>query len=118
LITEFTEIAIAEGFEDLTLTVSTAANVRDGFSGILLRVTIEGTRLIDGLLAEKRKLGVVIKMPPDSLERHEQLKSIPMFEREAMVYRKYHPMLVQFQHDRSITEEADRFFLLCSSVTK
>jgi hypothetical protein len=56
LITEFTEIAIAEGVEDFTLTVSTAANVRDGFSGILLRVTIERTRLIDGFLAEKKEI--------------------------------------------------------------
>jgi Ecdysteroid kinase-like family len=110
LVPEMNELAKAEGFEDFTMDVSQAANVGDGFMGLLLRVVIEGSRLIDGVLVENSKFKVVIKMPPDSVERREQFKAIPIFEREALFYSKYYPMLVQFQHDRGITEEADGFF--------
>jgi hypothetical protein len=110
LVPEINELANAEGFEDFTLDVSQAANVGDGFMGLLLRVSIEGSRQIDGALVENSKLSVVVKMPPDSPERREQFKAIPIFEREALFYSKFYPMLVQFQHDRGITEELDGFF--------
>jgi Ecdysteroid kinase-like family len=71
----------------------------------MLRVVINGLRN-----GTNDSFAVVVKMPPDSPERRNQFSAVLLFEREAMFYDKYWPMLVQFQADRGITAEEAGFF--------
>jgi Ecdysteroid kinase-like family len=71
----------------------------------MLRVIIEGSRC-----GAVDKLPVIVKMPPDSPERRAQFSAIPIFEREAEFYAKFCPMLMEFQVERGILDEADGFF--------
>jgi Ecdysteroid kinase-like family len=112
LIPELNRLAKVEGFEEgaFQFTTSLASNVGDGFMGLLLRVIITGPREINGGSVKNDSLALIVKMPPDSQERREQFKSIPIFEREALFYEKIFPLFVEFQRERGITEETDGFF--------
>jgi Ecdysteroid kinase-like family len=111
LVPEINELAKAEGFEDgFSVTTEKASNVGDGFMGLLFRVTVEGVRTVGDASVSASKFAVVIKMPPDSPQIREQFRAVTIFEREALFYTKYYPMLVQFQHDREITDPEDGFF--------
>jgi Ecdysteroid kinase-like family len=111
LVPEINELAKAEGFEDgFTVTTESATNVGDGFSGILLRVTVEGVRKVTDGSTVSSKFAVIVKMPPDNLEIRVQFKSVQIFEREVMFYTKFYPTMVQFQHDRGVTDPEEGFF--------
>jgi Ecdysteroid kinase-like family len=111
LVPTINELAKAEGFEDgFTVTTEKASNVGDGFMGLLLRVTVVGARKVGDESVGTSKFAVVVKMPPDSPNIREQFRAIPIFEREALFYTKYCPMMEQFQHDRGITDPEEGFF--------
>lgn len=94
----FSTVAKEEGFIKYDLKIKPGANIGDGYMGLMLRVTIEGTKSNDKI----EKLNVIAKIPPLSKERRVFFNTNSIFEREILVYSEYIPALVKYQKSKGI----------------
>ena len=97
------EIVKKEGFLDHQIEVEPASKHGDNFLGIVSRVIVRGTRLIDGKATEDR-LDLICKLPPDNAARRQEFRSSEFFTREAFAYNVFLPTIVDFQNERGLSE--------------
>lgn len=96
------KVALAEGFQNYHLDIDHGSSIGDGFVGIMLKVTIKE-------IDSDKSLTVLAKVPPASKARREQMKIMPIFQREIYVYNVMLPEFVEFQKEKRITQ-ANGFF--------
>lgn len=97
-------VAKNEGFTDFSLEIEPGANIGDGFIGIMLRVTIKGTKN-----GKEEELRVLCKIPPMNKARREQFNSIEIFSREITMYDSVLPFLKKYQESKGIKEHEGFF---------
>lgn len=102
--TSLETVARNEGFTDFVFDVEPGANIGDGFVGIMLRVTIKGTRS-----GQEDELSVLCKIPPLNKARREQFNSIMIFNREILMYNDVLPFLKKYQESKGIREHEGFF---------
>lgn len=99
------KVAKQEGFTKFELRSEAGANIGDGFVGIMLRVTIEGTKYT----GKVEQLNVLCKVPPMSELRREQFQTTNIFTREIVMYNEVLPALAKFQKSKGIKEDEGFF---------
>lgn len=92
------KVAIAEGFQNYDINVDHGSSIGDGFVGVMLKAIINE-------LDSDKTLTVLVKIPPTSKARREQMKVMKLFEREVFVYNVMLPEFVQFQKDKRISQQ-------------
>lgn len=90
-------VAKNEGFQNYDLVVDHGSGIGDGFVGIILKVIIKEKN-------SDKKLTVLAKIPPSGQARREQMKIMPLFEREVFVYNVMLPEFVEFQKEKKISQ--------------
>lgn len=98
------KIAKNESIQNHTSKITLGSENGDGFVGILYKIIIEGIKNGKNCI-----INLVAKMPPLSQIRREQFNSIPLFEREVLLYNEILPDFTKFQKERNINEE-DGFY--------
>lgn len=88
-------VAVEEGFETYTIECQPGSNIGDGFVGIVIKVTIKGTKTDNN----EHELSVLCKVQHASKARREQFNSFIMFQREVALYKDYLPALSRFQKE-------------------
>lgn len=95
-------VAVNEGFVNYTVKEEKGSNVGDGFIGIMFRIHFQE-------VDSDKHLTVMLKAPPASLARRNQLGALKAFKREVFMYNKVLPAFVAFQKEKFI-KEAKGFF--------
>lgn len=101
------KIATSEGFIEYTTKVDSGSNHGDNFIGVLSRVTLAGTRKVNGKFKED-KLNLLCKFGSDVAERRKEFNTDALFEREIYAYEKLLPAFKKFQKSRGLVD-ADCF---------
>lgn len=86
------KVAVSEGFEKYKFQVEEGSSVGDGFSGIILKVTIIENDY-------SRQMNVVVKSPPENALRRQALGTMLLFEREVFIYAELLPEFAKFQRE-------------------
>lgn len=89
------KVALAEGFKNYDTKIDHGSAIGDGFVGILLKATIKE-------IDNDKQLTVVIKSPPESQARRQDLGAMQLFRREVFVYSQMFPEFVKFQEEMKI----------------
>lgn len=72
--------------------------------GILVAVTIKGTRSHDNIEKVDDALHLMVKIPPNDQQRREQFLSDLAFDREFYIYGKVFPTLIAFQQEKGFSD--------------
>jgi hypothetical protein len=96
------KVAANEGFEKYKFQIEEGSSFGDGFSGILLKVEIIEND-------NSKQLNVVVKSPPDNVQRRETFGTMKLFEREVFVYAELLPIFVKFQTEKKVPESIGFF---------
>lgn len=98
------KVAYSEGFKNFEIKVYPGSRVGDGdgFVGILLKVLIQENE-------SDKKLTVVLKSPPENVQRRALLGAMTFFRREVRVYNEVLPEFVKFQEQKGI-KRSEGFF--------
>lgn len=96
-------IAENEKFIDYKFETKPGSNATDNLLGVMLAVTINGIRELNGKI-ESDKLSLICKMPPNNLKRRKIFKIDKVFDREIYTYSKLLPTFVQFQKDKGLSD--------------
>ncbi|KAG5671277.1 hypothetical protein PVAND_001482 [Polypedilum vanderplanki] len=94
------KVAKAENFQDYEIEVDHGSSIGDGFVGLLIKVTIKDK------VNSEHFLKVLVKIPPESEARRQQMGAIGLFEREIYVYNVLLPEFVELQKERNISIDA------------
>lgn len=100
-------IANEEDFIDYKFETKSGSNHGDNFLGVMISVTLEGTKVKNGI-SKIETMHLICKIPPMNESRKNNFKSSIVFDREVYVYSKLLPAFIQFQRDRGLSE-ADSF---------
>lgn len=104
------KIAKQEAFLDgYTIENDAGAKHGDGFTSVLICVTVTGTRQINDVVKTNQKLALLCKIMPDNLARRELFCTDLYFEREAYMYNTVFPYFVQFQRDKGLSDDEGFF---------
>lgn len=97
------KIARTEGFTDYEFETKAGSNHGDNFLGVMISVTISGTKGQNGK-SKTEKLHLICKVPPSNENRRKNFKTDLVFDREIFVYSKLLPTFVRFQQDKGLSE--------------
>lgn len=89
------KVALAEGFSNYKFHIEHGSSVGDGFTGVLLKVTIIEND-------NSKEINVVVKLPPDNVLRKHAMGAMLLFEREVFVYSLLLPEFVKFQQEQKL----------------
>lgn len=98
------KIATDTGFIDYTFDYKPGTNFGDNFLGILVAVTINGTRRHDNGPTADDALHLMVKIPPHDPLMRERFLCDAVFDREFLIYGTFLPMLTAFQRDKGFSD--------------
>lgn len=101
------KIAASEGFIEYSTKFDAGTNHGDNFIGLVARVTLYGTRRVNGRFKED-KLHLLCKFGPPVIERRREFNTDALFEREIYAYEKLFPAFKKFQKNKRLSD-ADCF---------
>lgn len=93
------KIAHELGFTNYKFESKSGSNIGDNFSGILLSITLSGTRN-----ETVETIHLMCKMPPTNENRRKTFKSDLLFERELYMYNTLLPQFAEFQREKGLSE--------------
>ncbi|XP_031616814.1 uncharacterized protein LOC116336810 [Contarinia nasturtii] len=102
------KIAKTEGFIDYGIEMKAGSNHGDNFFGVLIAVTLSGTRRQQNGDIQSDELHLLCKTPPTNELQEKDISLTVTFNREIFMYTKILPAFVQFQRERGLNE-ADSF---------
>lgn len=97
-------IADQLGFTDYQLHTKSGSNHGDNFLGIMIAVSLTGTRANNGHQV-KDTLNLICKTPPMNLKRRQSFKTNIVFDRELHMYSTVLPAFAKFQREKGLTED-------------
>lgn len=100
-------VAKNEGLLEYTIDTNAGSSHGDNFLGIMVAVTLIGTKSENGSV-QKSHLHLLCKIPPSNEVRQENCNSKNIFDREIYMYSTLLPNFVRFQHGKGLSE-ADSF---------
>ncbi|CAG9802883.1 unnamed protein product [Chironomus riparius] len=89
--------------DNYELVFSAGSAKGDNYMGVIHRVQV-----IDKATGEN-KLNLIVKLPPQSLARRNEMSTSDLFRREADFYDNVYPMYKKFQEEKGIDVEKDGF---------
>lgn len=89
------KVAAAEGFNKYKIDFNSSSNVGDGFSGKIFKAVI-----IE--IESDKKLGVIVKIPPENCDTRVRFGIMEMFEREVIAYNKVLPEFSRVQEEKEV----------------
>lgn len=98
------KIAHKLGFTDYKFESNAGSSAGDNFAGLILRITLIGTRNQNGKSGPDT-LHLICKIPPENENRREMFKTDIIFERELFVYAKLLPLFSKFQREKGLNED-------------
>ncbi|XP_055538992.1 uncharacterized protein LOC129726393 [Wyeomyia smithii] len=106
------QIASERGFlpDAYQIDCSSGSKVGDGYIAQIVRVTIEGDRLEDGVVRHHERFSLICKFPFEDRQQREQFNSMLLFEREVYVYREVFPELERLQLEHGLKRGDDLGF--------
>lgn len=96
------KIAKSEGFIDYRIETKAGSCHGDNFLGIMIAVTLCGTRRQNGKV-QSDELHLLCKAPPTNAIRQKNFNSALVFSREIYMYTKLLPAFVRFQQEKGLS---------------
>lgn len=95
---------LCKSLENYQLIFSAGSSKGDNYMGVIHRVQV-----IEKATSEN-KLNLIVKLPPQSLARRNEMSTNDLFKREADFYDNVFPMYKKFQEDKGVDIEKDGFY--------
>ena len=92
-----------KSFEDYQIIYSSGSAKGDGYIGVICRIQVVDKE------TNEYKLNLILKLPPDSPARRQELSIDKFFAQESNFYDNIYPMYKKFQEDKGIDIERDGF---------
>lgn len=100
----FDRIAGDLNFVDYEINTKAGSKHGDNFLGVIIAVTLTGTRDINGDHVSDA-VHLLVKLPPDNKQRRAQFQSDLVFDRELLIYSKVLPAFAAFQREKGLSDD-------------
>ncbi|CAG9802882.1 unnamed protein product [Chironomus riparius] len=92
-----------KSFDDYQIIYSSGSAKGDGYIGVICRIQVVDKE------TNENKLNLIVKLPPDSPTRRQELSIGKFFAQESNFYDNVYPMYKKFQEQKGIDVEKDGF---------